>query len=157
MALTLSQMFGQFEGLSPKWSLAQSVKPKQWRTGSGKTSVEAKMDEDLIANTARNLGMEDSVVRQVVDEFLLQLHRRLHEYRGLNGDYVGEELHYQIGPQGFYHLLGFLDTFTERYRWEPGTANEYLLRLGSRADWAPYGHQMEGWSDSRRKQVDDGE
>lgn len=108
------------------------------------------MGENLIADVARNLGMEDDAVSHVVDEFLLQLHRRLYEYRGLNGDYVGEELHYQIGPQGFYHLLGFLDTFSDRYSWEPGSANEYLLRLGRRADWAPYQHQTESWSDGRR-------
>jgi len=87
--------------------------------------------------------MEDEAVSHVVDEFLLQLHRRLYEYRGLNGDYLSEELHYQIGPRGFYHLLGFLDTFSDRYSWEPGSAAEYLLRLGRPADRARHQHQTE--------------
>lgn len=116
-----------------------------------------QVGEHLIADVARTLGMEDDAVSHVVDEFLLQLHRCLYEYRGLNGDYVGEELHYQIGPQGFYHLLGFLETFSDRYSWEPGSATEYLLRLGRRADWAPYQHQMESWVDGRRARDADDE
>jgi len=115
------------------------------------------MSESLITNVARSIGMEDDAVRHVVDEFLLQLHRRLYEYRGLNGDYLGEELHYQIGPQGFYHLLGFLDTFSDVYNWERGSASEYLMRLGSRADWAPYRHQMESWVDRQGSEAADDE
>lgn len=115
------------------------------------------MSESLIANVARNIGMEDDAVRHVVDEFLLQLHRRLYEYRGLNSDYLGEELHYQIGPQGFYHLLGFLDTFSDRYNWERGSASEYLMRLGSRADWHSFNQQVESWVNSRVSKTDDDE
>lgn len=109
-----------------------------------------QVSKGLIADVARNLGMEDDAVSHVVDEFRLQLHRRLYEYCGLNGDYLGEELHYQIGPQGFYQLPSLLDTFSDRYGWEPGSATEYLLRLGRRADWAPHQQQMESWSDGRR-------
>lgn len=115
------------------------------------------MSENLIADVAGNLGMEENSVFHVVDEFLLQLHRRLYEYRGVNGDYLGEELHFQIGAQGFYHLLGFLDTFSDRYNWERGSATEYLLRLGRRAEWAPYQHQMEGWVERRGGEVADDE
>lgn len=99
-----------------------------------------------IANDiAKNLGLEPTDVESTLDEFMLQIHRRLFEYVGLNGDYIGEELHYQIGDQAFYHLLGFLDTFSDRYSWEPGSANEYLLRLSSRSRWAPFQHQTERW------------
>jgi len=112
-----------------------------------------QVSKGLIADVARNLGIEDDAVSHVVDEFRLQLHRRLYDYRGLNGDYLGEELHYQIGPQGFYQLLSLLDTFSDRYGCEPGSATEYLLRLGRRADWAPYQHQIESWSDGRRSVV----
>lgn len=104
-------------------------------------------DKSMIEQVAENLGMGAEQVAPVVDEFLLQLHRRLYEYKGLNGDFIGEELHWQIGKQGFYHLLGFLDCFSDRYQWEAGIASEYLMRLGSRSDWLPFRHQIESWKE----------
>jgi len=54
----------------------------------------------------------------------------------------------EIGHQAFFHLLGLLDRFSEKYQWEPGSANEYLMRLGSRADWLPFSHQCSGWKEA---------
>jgi hypothetical protein len=105
---------------------------------------------DPVATTASNLGMDSSEVGQVVDEFLLQLHRDLVEYEGMNGDYLAEELWHRLSPQAYFHLLGFLERFAERYRWEAGSADEYLARLGSRAHWLPYAHQANGWVESSR-------
>jgi len=107
--------------------------------------------EPLIFEIAENLRMQPEEVSHVVDEFLLQLHRRIFEYVGLNGDYIGEELHYHIGKQSFYHLLGFLDCFSRRYDWDEGSSSEYLLRLGNRADWLPYRHQMEAWKQKLKR------
>ena len=56
----------------------------------------------------------------------------------------------RMPKQAFFHLLGFLDRFSERYEWEPGTAHEYLARLWTRADWQPFPHQMGGWVESSR-------
>ena len=103
----------------------------------------------IISEIATNLGLEESEVRATVDEFMLQLHKRFVEYIGVNGDYLGEELNREIGNQAFFHFLGFLERFSIRYEWEQGTANEYLMRLGSRADWAPYSHQLKGWEKSK--------
>jgi hypothetical protein len=103
---------------------------------------------DPVGETASNLGLEDMVVRSVIDEFMLQLHRDLVEYQGMNGDYLGESLSLHLPNQAFFHLLGFLDRFSERYQWEPGTAHEYLARLGSRSDWLPFSHQLRGWVES---------
>lgn len=103
---------------------------------------------DPVGETAASLGLEDAVVRSVIDEFMLQLHRDLVEYQGMNGDYLGESLSHHLPNQAFFHLLGFLDRFSERYQWEPGTAHEYLARLGSRADWLPFSHQLQGWVES---------
>lgn len=113
---------------------------------SGETH--AKGGVPVLDEVAANLGMEPDAVRGVVDEFMLQLHKRFIEYEGLNGDYLGEQLHWEVGHQAFFHLLGFLDRFAEKYQWEPGTANEYLMRLGSRADWLPYSHQCRGWKEA---------
>lgn len=101
-----------------------------------------------IAETAVNLGLEESVVDSVIDEFMLQLHRDLVEYEGMNGDYIGENLSHSISRQAFFHFLGFLDRFSERYEWRPGSAHEYRMRLGSRTDWLPYSHQLEAWVES---------
>ena len=81
----------------------------------------------------------------VIDDFLRDLHRGLVEYKGINGDYLGEELWHQIGPRGYYHLLCFLDEFTGRYQWEPGIAGEYLGRLGTIEHWRPYQEEERTW------------
>ena len=103
------------------------------------------MEKSIVSEIAENLGKEEEDVAAIIDEFALQLHRRLYEYKGLNGDYVGGELHYHIGKQAFYHLLGFIECFSAGYNWDEGSASEYLMRLGSKADWLPYRHQMEAW------------
>lgn len=108
------------------------------------------MNKSIVEDVAVSTGLGGDIVLKVADELLLQLHRRLFEYRGLNGDYIGEKLPYEFNSQGFYHLLGFLEVFSGRYDWEPGTADEYLLRLGSIEHWAPYGHQTDDWVDRRK-------
>lgn len=103
------------------------------------------MEPSMIDEIAVSLGIDKSEVLAVIAEFALQLHKRALEYRGLNGDFIGEDLWHQVSPQAFYHLLGFLDYFSDRYSWSRGDATEYLLRLGRKADWAPFNHQMSGW------------
>lgn len=103
------------------------------------------MIRTITSEVADNTGLEQDTVRAVIAEFALQLHRHALEYRSMNGDFVGEVLWYHVGDQAFYHFLGFLDYFSDHYGWERGSAAEYLLRLGSRADWAPFHHQMEDW------------
>lgn len=105
---------------------------------------------DPIGTTAGNLGLDETMVSSVIDEFMLQLHRDMVEYEGLNGDYLGESLAHNLPKQAFFHLLGFLDRFSERYQWESETAHEYLLRLGRCADWLPFSHQLQGWVESSR-------
>lgn len=112
--------------------------------------MKGEREFDPVAATAANLGMDSSEVGHVVEEFLLQLHRDLVEYEGMNGDYLGESLWHRLSPQAYLHLLGFLDRFSERYQWEPGIADEYLARLGTRAHWMPYAHQATGWVESSR-------
>jgi hypothetical protein len=110
------------------------------------------MTREMMSEIVSNLGYDEDVVRAVVAEFALQLHRRALEYRGGNGDFIGEELWPLVDRQTFYHLLGFLSYFATRYGWDENSASEYLLRLGSRADWAPFRHQMAGWQLARPKE-----
>jgi hypothetical protein len=103
------------------------------------------MDDSLLQTVASNVGEEIEDVSAIIDEFCLQLHKELIEYKGMNGDYLMEELKHHISPQATYHLLGFLDTFSDKYNWEKGDAHEYLMRIGNRKHWLPYLHQMEDW------------
>jgi hypothetical protein len=107
------------------------------------------MEPGMIDEISSSLGLEPSDIQAVIAEFSLQLHKRALEYKGLNGDFIGEKLSHEIPPQAFYHLLGFLDYFSDRYSWSPGDATEYLLRLGTRAHWSPFNHQMTGWKITR--------
>lgn len=97
---------------------------------------------------AKHLNLETDDVSDVIAEFLMRLHKGLYEYKGLNGDFIGEQLHWDLSKMGFYHLLGFLDMFADRYGWESGTANEYLLRLGGSEEWGLYKRQMETWKEN---------
>ncbi|MGN8160650.1 hypothetical protein ACS8YF_18515 [Salinisphaera sp. SWV1] len=109
------------------------------------------MSDSMIEESAKGTGVEKDIADSIVSEFCLQLHKRLYEYRGLNGDYIGEELCNDISGQAFYHVLGFLDKFSERYNWEEGSATEYLLRLGSRGEWRPFEHQTTGWKSGQEQ------
>ncbi len=104
--------------------------------------------QTLTADVAQYLSLEEELVVSVIDEFLLRLHRGAVEYEGLNGDYIGEQLSWDIAPQGYYHVLGFLEWFATCYSWNPGTANEYLGRMGGATRWAPFRHQRDSWTES---------
>jgi hypothetical protein len=99
----------------------------------------------MIKEIADNTGEEPRTVENILKEFCLQLHKGLFEYEGLNGDYIGEELHHIIPEQAFYHLIGFLQQFADKYGLDEDFASEYLGRLGTRATWLPYRHQTESW------------
>lgn len=109
------------------------------------------MDESIIQSVATNLGMEQSEVAAVIDEFMLQLHRAQFERNEEEGgDYLGGS---QIGTlfralprQAFFHFLGSYEFMQrDQAEWERGYANEFLMRLAPRSEWIPYSHQMSGW------------
>lgn len=98
-------------------------------------------DHSFIQQIAANSGEEPAVVKRVIEEFCLGLRRGLDEYKGLNGDYIGEQLHWDISNRAFFHLLGFLDLFSEKYQWEPGSAREYVSRLFTEDEWKPFSQE----------------
>lgn len=98
-------------------------------------------DRSFIDQVAANTEQEPAVVNRVIEEFCLALRRELDEYKGINGDYVGEQLHSDIGNRAFFHLLGFLDQFSEKYQWEPGLAREYISRLFTEDEWKPFSQE----------------
>lgn len=91
-------------------------------------------ERSFVHQVAARSEQEPDVVSRVIAEFCLALRRQLDGYKGTNGDYIGEQLRWDIGDRGFFHLLGFLDQLYERYQWEPGLAREYVARLFTEDD-----------------------
>ena len=103
------------------------------------------IEQSLTSEIASKLGDDREQVAKVIEEFCFLLRRRLYEYKGLNGDYIGEQLHYDISDRAYFHLLGFLDQFSGNYNWEPGIAHEYIARLMSEETWHPFSQEAAGW------------
>jgi hypothetical protein len=101
--------------------------------------------ENLIERVAAASGVSPEIARQVSAELLAQLHREILYYDKGNKDYIGEHALWELGDRGYYHLLGFLQEFSDRYSWESGSASEYLLRLADREQWVPYKREMSEW------------
>lgn len=99
----------------------------------------------IIAEVAERSGISEKQAACACDAFLEQLHRRLVEYRGLNGDYLGEEAHYELSDRGYYHLLGLLEQFSKRYTWDEGSSSEYLGRLPPIDRWKALAQETAGW------------
>lgn len=107
-------------------------------------------ESPFIAQIATNTGVDREVVNHVIEEFCLGLRRGLDEYKGINGDYIGEQLRGDISNRAFFHLLGFLDQFSEKYQWEPDSAREYASRLLSENEWKPFSQEYFRISQWRR-------
>lgn len=100
--------------------------------------------DSFIKDAAQNLGMEVEEIIPILDELMLQFHKAIATSDHAS-PFIGAKLLLDTSPQTFYHMLCFLDCFSEKYGWEAGDASEYLLRLGKRSEWAPYFHQARGW------------
>ncbi|MBX7127275.1 MAG: hypothetical protein K1X47_16390 [Cyclobacteriaceae bacterium] len=98
-------------------------------------------DRSITDRIAEKVGDDPDLVRRIIEEFCLELRKNLDSYKGMNGDYLGEQLHWEISTRAFFHLLGFLDAFSGKYQWEPGSAREYILRLYSEEDWKPFSQE----------------
>ena len=98
-------------------------------------------ERSITDRIAEKVGNDPDLVGRIIEEFCLELRKGLDGYKGLNGDYLGEQLHWEISTRAFFHLLGFLDEFSGKYQWEPGSAREYILRLYSEDDWMPFSQE----------------
>lgn len=103
------------------------------------------MNKNITCEVATLLGKSRDDVMETVELFMELLHKKAYEYKGLNGDYIGEELHYDMSDKAFYHFLGFLNDFDDKYNWEQ-SASEYIARLSSRETWQPFSEQMQQWN-----------
>jgi len=99
----------------------------------------------IIAEIVEKVGLSEEQARYASEILLEILHKRLVEYRGLNGDYLGEMAHWELSNKAFFHLLGFVEQFSKRYQWDEGAASEYLARLGSREQWEVFSNEIASW------------
>ncbi len=90
---------------------------------------------------ANEVGITGKQVCRVLELFALETHRSFHEVRR---DPIAELL-WNSSPMAFFHFLGSLRNFAEM---EGGEFHpeEYLLRMGVRADWEQFSDQMGGWT-----------
>ena len=59
-------------------------------------------ERSFVDQIAANAGEDPVVVSRVIEEFCLGLRRSLDEYKGINGDYIGEQLHWDISNRAFF-------------------------------------------------------
>jgi hypothetical protein len=101
---------------------------------------------DICSEIAEEAGISYDEAEQAAEALLAGLHRRLVEYRGLNGDYLGEMAHMELPERAFYHLLGFVEQFSTKYSWEKGIISEYLGRLPPVERWYALAEETSDWT-----------
>ncbi len=106
----------------------------------------SKSDESILDEVAREAEISVDQARRASEALLKTLHKRLVEYRGLNGDYLGERAHWELSERGFYHLLGFVEQLAIRYSWEEGSISEYLGRLPPVDRWKTLAEEIKDWN-----------
>jgi len=99
----------------------------------------------IINEIAKEAGISREQATRASEVLLEILHRRLVEYRGLNGDYLGEKAQYELSERGFYHLLGFVEQFSKKYLWDEGSISEYLGRLPPVERWKKLNKEIAKW------------
>jgi hypothetical protein len=117
--------------------------PDKWKDHQIKLDKEP--DWNILAEVAIEAGISWDDARRVSESLLKTLHKRLVEYRGLNGDYLGEQAHWELSEKAFYHLLGLFEQFSRRYLWEEDSTSEYLGRLPPIQRWEELAEETRGW------------
>lgn len=87
------------------------------------------MAYDMFDTVAKSSGVSRETAQRVVEEFLSCIHQEIGLCRESNKDYLATRAYLQIGRRGYFHLLGVLEEISSYYLWEPGSAEQYLMRL----------------------------
>lgn len=100
---------------------------------------------DILDEVAAKAGITLSESIQASEVLLEALHKRLVEYQGGNGDYLGELAHSELTERAYYHLLGFVEQLSRKYAWEKGDISEYLGRLPPVERWKAFSKETMDW------------
>lgn len=118
--------------------------PDKWK--QSQISMVGESDSSIHDEVARQADISVDQARRASEALLKALHKRLVEYRGLNGDYLGEMAHWELSERGFYHLLGLVEQLSIRYSWEEGSISEYLGRLPPVERWKALAEEIKDWN-----------
>lgn len=130
-----SEEFDQAE--QQKW-------PDKWKRS--RIRVIDELYSSIHDEVAQEASISVDEARRATEALLKTLHKRLVEYRGINGDYLGEKAHWELSERGFYHLLGLVEQLSIRYSWEEGSITEYLGRLPPVERWTALAEEMKDWN-----------
>lgn len=104
------------------------------------------MNKDLSDKIAEETGFQKTEVLKIIDCLFLGLHKRFYE---CDGDYIGDQAIWDLGDRAFYHFLGMLEQFSEKYNWDKGSISEYLGRMPPCERWQELRKEMAGWEYKR--------
>jgi cytochrome c oxidase assembly protein Cox11 len=101
------------------------------------------MEQTIIEKLSYKFNKDPDEVTGFIGEFMQLMHKEFYES---NEDVVGAPMYYNLGPKGYYHFLGMIKCFSEKY--DEVYPEEYLLRLGITSDWKQYSDQIAEWKKS---------
>lgn len=104
------------------------------------------MDENILDRISERTGVPKSDCSQVAEELFCELHKRFFE---ADSDYIGERARFEMSDRAFYHFLGMLEQFSEKYNWDKGSISEYLGRMPPCERWQELRKEMDGWEYKR--------
>ena len=108
----------------------------------------------VVETIARHVDLPPGQVLHVLDYTFRELHRRIYEYDGMNGDYICEELIHELSEMAWIHLYLFLAYYGIKYDTacaEDVLPDRYvqLQYLGNTDRWQKYLDEAENWKMSR--------
>lgn len=104
------------------------------------------MSEDILNTISKRTGLSKADCSKVAEELLSELHKRFFE---ADSDYIGERAPFELSDRAFYHFLGMLEQFSEKYGWDKGSISQYLGRMPPVERWKELSKEMDGWENRR--------
>ena len=108
----------------------------------------------LAETIARPADLSPAKVLHVLDSAFRKLHRRTYEYEGVNGDYICEELSWELSERAWIQLYFFLILHKIKYSNDHpddvmSKSTIQLQNLGESERWQPYVDETKEWKMSR--------
>lgn len=105
----------------------------------------------MINEISEETGLSTTQVMSVVEAFCRGLHKTAYEYDQLNGNFVCEELPWEMGDRAWIHLYQFLLLYSLKYKSEEhpddqiGMHFEVLKYMGERDEWVDELSKCKKW------------
>lgn len=115
--------------------------------------------KDLVAEISVSCGMPPDKCMALVEMIFENLHRRMYEYEGGNGDFLREVLSFELSDKAWIHLHELL--LLHRLRHSRANAEDEICDsvtaleyMGGQDRWRKYFVQMRGWKISKHFGLD---